>query len=149
MVYKNFLRLHHLVTSTVITPFVSLLCLKVFKITNRNLFASVNINIWNNLWTSAWIYICNNTIWIYICNNTDTHQQTHAPPWGLSCLRKELSATVSVMQGSSKELSSLVAGRVWKNVNKCCCCCCCLLNIKYLKIPLANVVRLWPCGLKP
>ena len=63
----------------------------------------------------------------------------YAPPWGLSSLAKELSATVSVMQGSSKELSSLVAGRVCKNVNKGCCC---LLNIKYLKIPLANVVRL-------
>ena len=62
------------------------------------------------------------------------------PHGGWALWRKELSATVSVMQGSSKELSTLVAGRVWKNVNKGCCCC--LLNIKYLKIPLTNVVRL-------
>ena len=42
-------------------------------------------------------------IYIYIYN---------APPWGLSSLTKGMSVTVSVMQGSSKELSSLVAGRV-------------------------------------
>ena len=36
----------------------------------------------------------------------------YAPPRGLSSLAKELSATVSIMKGSSKELNSLVAGRV-------------------------------------
>ena len=33
-------------------------------------------------------------------------------PMGVELSGEELSATVSVMQGSSKELSSLVAGRV-------------------------------------
>ena len=37
---------------------------------------------------------------------------------------KELPAAASVMQISSKELSTLVADRVLKNVNKGCCCCC-------------------------
>ena len=36
----------------------------------------------------------------------------YAPPWGLSTLAKELSAAASVMQSSSKELSTLVADRV-------------------------------------
>ena len=62
-------------------------------------------------------------------NNTFTIYNIRSP-WGLSSLAKELSATVSVMQGSSKELSSLEADRVWKNVNKGCCCC----MLKY-KIP--------------
>ena len=35
----------------------------------------------------------------------------YAPPWGLSTLAKELSAAASVMQSSSKELSTLVADR--------------------------------------
>ena len=66
------------------------------------------------------------------------------PHGGLSSLVKELSATVSVMQGSSKELSSLVAMKKCKQRLL-------LLFAKYKipKIPLANVVRLWPCGLKP
>ena len=42
----------------------------------------------------------------------------YAPPWGLSTLAKELSAAASVMQSSSKELSTLVADRVLKNVKK-------------------------------
>ena len=37
-----------------------------------------------------------------------------SPPWGLSSLAKELSAAASVMQSSSKELSTLVADRVEK-----------------------------------
>ena len=36
----------------------------------------------------------------------------YAPPWGLSSLAKELPAAASVMQSSSKELSTLVADRV-------------------------------------
>ena len=36
------------------------------------------------------------------------------PPWGLSSLAKELPAAASVMQSSSKELSTLVADRVYK-----------------------------------
>ena len=36
----------------------------------------------------------------------------YAPPWGLSILAKELLAAASVMQSSSKELSTLVADRV-------------------------------------
>ena len=35
----------------------------------------------------------------------------YAPPWGLSTLVKELSAAGSVMQSSSKDLSTLVADR--------------------------------------
>ena len=35
-----------------------------------------------------------------------------APPWGLSSLAKELPAAASVMESSSKELSTLVADRV-------------------------------------
>ena len=35
----------------------------------------------------------------------------------------ELPTAASVMQSSSKELSTLVADRVKKNVNKGCCCC--------------------------
>ena len=53
-----------------------------------------------------YIYIYIYIIYIYIYIN--------APPWGLSSLAKELTATVSVMQGSSKELSSLVVDRVSK-----------------------------------
>ena len=48
------------------------------------------------------------TIYIYICI------YIYAPPWGLSTLAKELSAAASVMQNSSKELSTLVADRVIK-----------------------------------
>ena len=52
--------------------------------------------------------------------HTHTHTHTHiyiyiyiyAPPWGLSSLAKELPAAASVMQSSSKELSTLVADRV-------------------------------------
>ena len=66
---------------------------------------------------------------ILICTHTYTKKKTHtqlvrthartnnthelyAPPWGLSSLAKELPATASVMQSSSKELSTLVADRV-------------------------------------
>ena len=49
----------------------------------------------------------------------------------MSSLAKKLPAAASVMQSSSKELSTLVADRVLKNVNK-----------DTLKIPLANMVRL-------
>ena len=48
------------------------------------------------------VYACFIYIYIYI----------YAPPWGLSSLAKELPATASVMQSSSKELSTLVADRV-------------------------------------
>ena len=67
----------------------------------------------------------------------------YASPWWLSSPAKELSATVSVMQGSSKELSSLVAARVWKNVNKGCCC---LLKYKIPKNSLSQrspLVAVW------
>ena len=36
----------------------------------------------------------------------------YAPPWGLSTLAKEFSASARIMQSSSKELSTLVADRV-------------------------------------
>ena len=36
----------------------------------------------------------------------------YAPPWGLSTLVKEFSATARIMQSSSKELSTLAADRV-------------------------------------
>ena len=36
----------------------------------------------------------------------------YTPPWGLSSLVKELPAAASVMQSSSKELSTLIADRV-------------------------------------
>ena len=36
----------------------------------------------------------------------------YAPPWGLSTLAKELSVAASVMQSSSKELSTLLADTV-------------------------------------
>ena len=40
------------------------------------------------------------------------YDNIYAPPWGLSTLAKELSAAASVMQSSSKELSTLVADRI-------------------------------------
>ena len=70
---------------------------------------------------------------IYMQKNAHTHTNTHthwrvliernslsvddniyAPPWRLSSLAKELPAAASVMQSSSKELSTLVAVRVLK-----------------------------------
>ena len=47
-------------------------------------------------------------IYIYI------YIYVHAPPWGLSSLAKELLAATSLMQTSSKELSTLVADRILK-----------------------------------
>ena len=41
----------------------------------------------------------------------------------MSFLTKELPAAASIMQSCSKELSTLVADRVLKNVTKGCCCC--------------------------
>ena len=38
----------------------------------------------------------------------------YAPSWGLSTLVKQFSAAARIMQSSSKELSTLVADRVWK-----------------------------------
>ena len=44
--------------------------------------------------------------------NICEYDNIYALPWGLSTLAKELSAAASVMQSSSKELSTLVADRV-------------------------------------
>ena len=44
--------------------------------------------------------------------HTLIYDNVYAHPWGLSTLAKELSATASEMQSSSKELSTLVADRV-------------------------------------
>ena len=65
-------------------------------------------NVINKICVQSYIYI-----YIYIYNETVCLWMTiYAPPWGLSTLAKELSAAASVMQSSSKELSTLVADRV-------------------------------------
>ena len=73
--------------------------------------------------------------------NTHTHTHTYTPPagWRVSTLAKEFSAAARIMQSSSKEVSTLVAD---KNVNKRTLLLLLLHNT--LKIPLANVVRLFP-----
>ena len=66
-----------------------------------------------------YIYIYGIHIYIYIYKY-EFHEYIYiyiyiyiyAPPWGLSTLANELSASASVMQSSSKELSILVADRV-------------------------------------
>ena len=55
---------------------------------------------------------------------------------------KELSAAARIMQSTSKELSTLVADRVLKKCKQTAYKQRLLLLNKYLKIPLANVVRL-------
>ena len=45
-------------------------------------------------------------------NSLSVDNNIYAPPWGLSTLAKELSAAASVMQSSSKEMSTPVADRV-------------------------------------
>ena len=64
------------------------------------------------LWHINPSMLFNAKYYIYIYIYIYMWMTIYAPPWGLSSLAKELSATVNVMQGSSKELSSLVAGRV-------------------------------------
>ena len=51
-------------------------------------------------------YLSGPNIYIYI------YIYIYAPPWRLSSLAKELPSAASVMQSSSKELSTLVADRV-------------------------------------
>ena len=45
-------------------------------------------------------------------NSLSVDDNIYAPPWGLSTLVKEFSATARILQNSSKELSTLVADRV-------------------------------------
>ena len=63
------------------------------------------------------LYICV-CVYIYLCLvlaptfSLCIYVYRYAPPWGLSSLAKELPAAASVMQSSSKELSTVVADRV-------------------------------------
>ena len=99
------------------------------KIQNRKKIYEINM-IFEYFFTTCSSFLSRSSnLYIYI----------YAPPLGLSSLAKELPAAASVMQSSSKELSTLVADRVLKNVNKRLLL---LFLKKYLKIPLANVVRL-------
>ena len=50
----------------------------------------------------------------FVCVCEYIYIYIYAPPWGLSTLAKELPVAASVMQSSSKELSTLVADRVLK-----------------------------------
>ena len=49
-------------------------------------------------------------------NSLSVDDNIYAPPWRLSTLVKELSAAARTMQSSSKELSTLVADRVYKKM---------------------------------
>ena len=83
-----------------------------FKCSLLNVFCPEGISPNSGLTRPNNIYIY---IYIYIERERERERTVclwmtiYAPPWGLSSLVNELTATVSVMQGSSKELSSLVS----------------------------------------
>ena len=75
-------------------------------------FSQVKLVINQEVWVA--ILVIKTSIILLRCGS-------HPPPWGLSTLAKEFSATARIMQSSSNELSNLVAD------NECCCCCCCYI----------------------